>query len=186
VPAGDPEAPVSPATPPAEPGPEPVPVGEPGTDEEANLEALTARAKAYLDLAQRTKADFENYRRRMTREKAEAAGRGVARFVEDLLPAIDGLDHAIQAAESAAEGNGGVEQFVSGVKLVHEKMLTALQRAGIERLSPQGEPFDPQLHEALAQQPVEGATPGTVVEVYQQGYRLGEVVIRPARVVVAG
>jgi molecular chaperone GrpE len=64
--------------------------------------------------------------------------------------------------------------------------VAALQRVGIERYSPQGEPFDPTRHEALAQQPVEGAQPGTIVEVYQQGYLLGEVVIRPARVVVAG
>ena len=64
-------------------------------------------------------------------------------------------------------------------------MISALARAGIEPYSPQGEPFDPQHHEAVAQQPVEGAEPGTVVEVYQRGYRLGEAVIRPARVVVA-
>ena len=64
-------------------------------------------------------------------------------------------------------------------------MIAALARAGIERFSPEGERFDPQLHEAVAQQPVEGAESGTVVEVYQRGYRLGEVVIRPARVVVA-
>jgi molecular chaperone GrpE len=65
-------------------------------------------------------------------------------------------------------------------------VLAALSRAGIERFSPEGEPFDPTLHEAVAQQPVEGAQPGTVVEVFQSGYRLGETVVRPARVIVAG
>ncbi len=65
-------------------------------------------------------------------------------------------------------------------------MIAALQRAGIERYSPEGEPFDPTLHEAVAQQPVEGAEPGTVVEVFQRGYRMGDSVVRPARVVVAG
>jgi molecular chaperone GrpE len=191
VPAGDPEAPVAPAVPTEEPGPRPTPVGEPGEDHErkleADLEELTARAdKAdeYLELARRTKADFENYRRRATRDAAAAQERGIARLAKELLPAVDNLDRAVQAAES--EGNGSADQLVSGIKLVHADVLAALQRAGIERFSPQGEPFDPQLHEALAQQPVEGATPGTVVEVYQQGYRLGEVVIRPARVVVAG
>jgi molecular chaperone GrpE len=74
---------------------------------------------------------------------------------------------------------------VSGIKLVHADVIAALARAGIERFSPEGEPFDPQQHEAIAQQPVEGAQPGTVVEVYQRGYRLGDFVIRPARVVVA-
>jgi len=74
---------------------------------------------------------------------------------------------------------------VSGIKLVHDDVIAALARAGIEPFSPQGERFDPQLHEAIAQMPVEGAESGTVVEVYQRGYRLGDVVIRPARVVVA-
>ncbi len=74
---------------------------------------------------------------------------------------------------------------MSGIKLVHDDVIAALARAGIEGFSPEGEQFDPQMHEAIAQTPVEGAEPGTVVEVYQRGYRLGEVVIRPARVVVA-
>ena len=74
---------------------------------------------------------------------------------------------------------------MSGIKLVHDDVIAALARAGIERFSPEGERFDPQLHEAMAQMPAEGAESGTVVEVYQRGYRLGEVVIRPARVVVA-
>jgi len=69
---------------------------------------------------------------------------------------------------------------------VHADVLAALQRAGIERFSPEGQQFDPQRHEAVAQQPVEGAEPGTIVEVYQRGYLLGDSVIRPARVVVAG
>ena len=81
--------------------------------------------------------------------------------------------------------DNGTATLVSGIKLVHEDVIAALARAGIERFSPEGERFDPQFHEAVAQQPVEGAEPGTVVEVYQRGYRLGEVVIRPARVVVA-
>ena len=74
---------------------------------------------------------------------------------------------------------------MSGIKLVHADVIAALARAGIEPFSPEGEQFDPQCHEAVAQQPVEGAEPGTVVEVYQRGYRLGDVVLRPARVVVA-
>ena len=69
---------------------------------------------------------------------------------------------------------------------MHADVVAALGRLGIERFSPQGERFDPQQHEAVAQQPVEGAEPGTVIEVYQRGYRIGESVIRPARVVVAG
>ncbi len=159
---------------------------------EHDLEELAAKAEKadeYLELAQRTRADFENYRRRATREAAVAQERGIAKLAKELLPAVDNLDRALDAAASATPDGGpqdnGTATLVSGIKLVHDDVIAALARAGIERFSPEGERFDPQLHEAVAQQPVEGAESGTVVEVYQRGYRLGEVVIRPARVVVA-
>jgi molecular chaperone GrpE len=170
---------------------------------EPDLEALMAKAgKAdeYLALAQRTQADFENYRKRAMREAAAAQDRGVAKLAKELLPAVDNLDRALEAALAAA-GNDGVpgeggaaagapdnggNPLISGIKLVHADVIAALARVGIEPFSPQGEQFDPQHHEAIAQQPVEGAQPGTVVEVYQRGYRLGDSVLRPARVVVAG
>jgi molecular chaperone GrpE len=154
-----------------------------------DLEELTARAEKadeYLELAQRTKADFENYRRRAVREAAAAQDRGVAKLAKELLPAVDNLDRALAAAEAAGETDNGTATLVSGIKLVHADVIAALARAGIEPFSPEGEPFDPQHHEAVAQQPVEGAQPGTVVEVYQRGYRFGESILRPARVVVAG
>ena len=162
---------------------------------ERDLEELAAKAEKadeYLELAKRTKADFENYRKRAAREAAAAQERGIAKLAKELLPAIDNLDRAVQAAEATAgeattgEATNGHATLVSGVKLVHADVLAALQRAGIARFEPRGEQFDPQRHEAIAQQPVQGAAPGTIVEVYQQGYMLGEVVIRPARVVVAG
>jgi molecular chaperone GrpE len=164
---------------------------------EHDLEELTAKAEKadeYLELAQRTRADFDNYRKRAAREAAAAQERGIAKLAKELLPAVDNLDRALVAAESAAATDGtavgtgqdnGTATLVSGIKLVHDDVLAALGRAGIEGYSPKGERFDPQLHEAIAQQPVEGAESGTVVEVYQRGYRLGDVVIRPARVVVA-
>jgi molecular chaperone GrpE len=162
---------------------------EPEPDHEAklerDLEELTARAdKAdqYLELAQRTKADFENYRKRASREAAAAQERGIAKLALELLPAVDDLDRAMQATDGHEES----DTLASGVKLVHAGVLAALARLGIEPYSPVGERFDPQHHEAVAQQPVEGAEPGTIVEVYQRGYRLGESVLRPARVVVAG
>jgi molecular chaperone GrpE len=187
---GEPEAPTGPSqTPPAGPTtPGPPPTQNEDDHErrlERDLEELTAKAEKadeYLELAKRTKADFENYRKRATREAAAAQERGVARLARELLPAVDNLDRALEAADAAGE-NGNL---LSGIKLVHADVLAALQRAGIERFSPEGQPFDPQRHEAVAQQPVEGAEPGTVVEVYQRGYLLGDSVIRPARVVVAG
>jgi molecular chaperone GrpE len=161
---------------------------------EQDLEQLTAKAEKadeYLELAQRTRADFENYRKRAAREAAVAQERGITKLAKELLPAVDNLDRALEAAEAAAPGDSdGTAQadngtLVSGIKLVHADVIAALARAGIERFSPEGERFDPQLHEAVAQIPAEGAESGTVVEVYQRGYRLGEVVLRPARVVVA-
>ena len=153
---------------------------------EEDLEEITARAKKadeYLALAQRTKADFENYRKRAARETAAAQDRGVAKLAKELLPAVDNLDRALEAAQH--DGDNGASTLVSGIKLVHADVIAALSRAGIERFEPKGEQFDPQRHEAIAQQPVEGARPGTIVEVYQRGYVLGDFVIRPARVVVA-
>lgn len=157
---------------------------------ERDLEELAAKAEkadAYLELAQRTKADFENYRKRATREAAAAQERGITKLAKELLPAVDNLDRALEAAKTTdgAPQDNGTATLVSGIKLVHNDVIAALARAGIESFSPEGEKFDPQLHEAIAQTPVEGAESGTVVEVYQRGYRLGEVVIRPARVVVA-
>ena len=168
----------------------------PETDHERELEhdleelaAKAEKADEYLELAQRTKADFENYRRRATRETAAAQERGIAKLAKELLPAVDNLDRALDAAASASPDgtpqDNGTTTLVSGIKLVHDDVIAGLARAGIERFSPEGERFDPQMHEAIAQMPVDGAESGTVVEVYQRGYRLGEVVIRPARVVVA-
>jgi molecular chaperone GrpE len=155
-------------------------------------EALVERAmKAdeYLALAQRTQADFENYRKRAMREAAAAKHRGIATLAKELLPAVDNLERALVAAQAAAaaagEGDEVHAQLVSGVSLVNADVLSAFGRAGIEAFSPEGEPFDPQWHEAVAQAPIEGAASGTVVEVYQRGYKLGETVLRPARVLVA-
>ena len=157
-------------------------VVEAPADEDIAIKA--AKAGEYLALAQRTQADFENYRKRAAREAASAQARGVIKLAKELLPAVDDLDRALAAAEAA--GDGADEALVSGIKLVHADVIAALARVGIEQYSPKGERFDPQVHEAVAQQPFEGAEPGTVVEVYQRGYVLGDSVIRPARVVVAG
>ena len=150
-----------------------------------HLSALTAKAEEYLGLAQRTKADFENYRKRAVREAAAAQERGAIKLAKALLPAIDNLDRALAHADGAAEGENGAGAFVSGIETVRSDVIAALGHVGIEPYSPEGQPFDPQYHEAVAQLPVEGVPPGTVVEVYQRGYRLGEHVLRPARVVVA-
>ncbi|HXW58626.1 MAG TPA: nucleotide exchange factor GrpE [Solirubrobacteraceae bacterium] len=146
------------------------------------LVATAAQRDEYLALAQRTQADFENYRKRVARDAALAQERGVAKIVKELLPALDDIDRALEEA-----GTDGVDDDAlrAGVRLVRDGLTSALARVGVESFSPVGEPFDPELHEAMAQQPVPGAASGTVAEVYQPGYRLGDHVIRPARVVVA-
>jgi molecular chaperone GrpE len=150
----------------------------PPASERAAAQAVEDDAAKFLALAQRTQADFENYRKRMARENAAAKDRGVAQVAKELLPALDHLEHALKAAT-------GHEDVVKGFALVHDEILNALTRVGIEAFSPQGEVFDPNEHEAMAAHPSEDAESGTVIEVYQRGYRLNGQVLRPARVVVA-
>jgi molecular chaperone GrpE len=137
-----------------------------------------AERDQYLALAQRTQADFENYRKRVARDAAQAQDRGVAKLAKELLPALDNLDRAIEAAEAE-------DPLLAGVRLVRAELAAALARVGIEAFAPLGEPFDPNRHEAVAHRPMDGAAAGTVAEVFQNGYRMGETVIRPARVLVA-
>ncbi|HEV2980452.1 MAG TPA: nucleotide exchange factor GrpE [Solirubrobacteraceae bacterium] len=146
------------------------------------LVAVAAQRDEYLALAQRTQADFENYRKRVAKEAAAAQERGVARLAQELLPALDNLDRALEAAAEHADGEASL---LEGMRLVSNELHAALARMGIERFSPKGKPFDPAEHEAMAQQPVAGAQSGTVAEVFAPGYRLGKNVIRPARVLVA-
>jgi len=144
----------------------------------ADVAPANDEAARYLELAKRTQADFENYRKRMARENAVAADRGAARLAKELLPALDHLELALKAAGSDPE-------VTKGFAMVRDELLAGLGKAGIQAFSPQGEQFDPNQHEAMAQQPSEEAEPGTVLEVYQQGYRVNGAVLRPARVVVA-
>jgi molecular chaperone GrpE len=150
----------------------------------AELQSKAAERDEYLALAQRAQADFENYRKRATKDVAAAEGRGMAKLARELLPALDNLSLALAAAESGAETEHD-RKLVEGIRLVENELSAALARAGIEAYSPEGEPFDPELHEAMAKQPVEGVASGTVAEVYQRGYRQNGVILRPARVVVA-
>jgi molecular chaperone GrpE len=142
------------------------------------LAILATERDEYLALAQRTQADFENYRKRVARESALAQERGVAKLAKELLPALDNLDRALEAAATD-------DPLLDGVRLVRAELSAGLGRLGIESFGAAGDTFDPVEHEAVAQQPVEGAPSGSVVEVYQPGYRLGANVIRPARVLVA-
>ena len=135
----------------------------------------------YLELAQRTKADFENYRKRVAREATEALARGKADLARQLLPALDNLERALAAGEDAA--NHGA--LVEGVGMVRDELHSRLESAGVEAFDPTGERFDPQLHEALSMRPAEGTEPGVVLETVEKGYRLNGQVLRAAKVVVS-
>ena len=135
----------------------------------------------YLELAQRTRADFENYRKRVAKETSDALARGKAELARDLLPVIDNLERALQTgAEPSAH-----EALTRGVELVLEELRGKLASAGVEAFDPKGEKFDPQLHDALSTQPAEGTESGVVLETLEKGYRLNGQVLRPARVVVS-
>lgn len=170
--------------------PTPPPAGDaPQADAvETDLDALLADTQRerdeYLELAKRTKADFENFRKRMSSEVQAAASRGKAEVIREVVPVLDDLERAIQAAGLDPEGDSE-DGLAHGVLLVFRSLRDSLARNGVEAVDPQGEKFDPMAHEALSTQPADGVESGTVVEVMQKGYRLGEQLIRPARVVVS-
>jgi molecular chaperone GrpE len=188
VAAGDPPPPaVAKASSGAVP-PTPPPAGDASDQVEADFDVLLADAQRerdeYLELAKRTKADFENFRKRMASEVQAAAARGRAELIRDVVPVLDDLERAIQAAGLDPEGDSE-DGLAHGVLLVFRSLRDSLSRNGIEAVDPKGERFDPMSHEALSTQPADGIESGTVVEVVQKGYRLGEQLIRPARVVVS-
>jgi molecular chaperone GrpE len=135
----------------------------------------------YLELAQRTRADFENYRKRVAKETSEALARGKAELARELLPVIDNLERALATGSDAATH----EALVEGVGLVLNELRGKLGSAGVESFDPTGEKFDPQLHEALSTLPADGTESGIVLETMQKGYRLNGQVLRPAKVVVS-
>jgi molecular chaperone GrpE len=143
------------------------------------LATVTAERDEYLDLAQRVQADFENYRKRAVREQERLVAHAHERLVRELLPVLDDLERALEAAERHEEA-----QLVEGVKLVENSLRAALAKEGLTEVDTSGR-FDPHVHEALLTQPSEDAEPGTVLEVVQRGYRLGDKVVRPARVIVS-
>ena len=131
--------------------------------------------ESYLRLA----ADFDNYRKRVAREQAALTERANERLLNELLPVLDDLERALEAASKHEEA-----KLEEGVKLVHRSFLALLERHGLSEIETNGA-FDPHVHEALLAQPAEDAEEGSVLQVLQKGYRLGDRVLRPARVIVA-
>ena len=159
-----------------------------GEDVQDDISQLLADAEAkrdeYLDIARRTQADFENYRKRMAAEVQASALRGRAQVAREVVLVLDDLERALQAAGLDPEGDSE-DGLAHGVLLVFRNLRETLAKVGVEAVDPQGEKFDPNEHEALTSMPVEGVDGGQVVEVMQKGYRLDGQLIRPARVVVS-
>jgi molecular chaperone GrpE len=146
---------------------------------ESELEVAVRERGEYLALAQRTQADFENFRKRATRDTAAAGERARSGVVKELLPVLDNLERALASA-NPEEGH-----LAGGVELVHSELVGVLSRNGVQQFDPTGEKFDPAQHEALTVRPEEGTESGFVVDVVEKGYRSGDTVLRPARVVVS-
>jgi molecular chaperone GrpE len=142
------------------------------------LEQVTRERDEYLDALQRLKAEFENYRKRVAREHGDVVARAAERLVKQLLPVLDDLERALEAAASHEEA-----KLEEGVRLVQRSLADALAKEGLVEVETDGL-FDPHTQEALLSQPSE-AEEGTVIQVLQKGYRLADRVLRPARVVVS-
>ncbi len=150
---------------------------EPGDDDEVG--SLTAERDEYLDALQRLKAEFDNYRKRVERDREAQQKAGIREFVAELLPVIDNLERAVEAL------GGAGAPIVAGVEMVRGQLTGLLAGRGVEEIAAHASVFDPEVHEAVAQHPTDEHAEGTVVHVAEKGYRLGDTVIRPAKVVVA-
>lgn len=149
-----------------------------------DIEAAKAEAAASADRLSRLQADWENYRRRTERDRVTERERACEGLVKDLLPAIDDLERAIQHAQASAEGNEVAQQLADGVSAVHEKVVSVLERQGVEVIDPAGQPFNPMDHQAVGRVENADEYDETVADVYQKGYRMGGKVVRPAMVTV--
>lgn len=149
----------------------------------AENEELRAELEAEKDKLVRLTADFDNHRRRTLRDREEAHRYGHENIVKDVLGTVDNLERAIGHAQGS--GGGDFESMLQGVELVRRELLGALAHHGVEPIEADGEAFDPEVHEAMAQKEDDSVPVNTVVEVFQKGYRLRDRLIRPARVVVS-
>jgi molecular chaperone GrpE len=147
-------------------------------DLRAQVAAAEAKADEHLDDLRRLAAEFDNYRKRVARDQELTAARATESLVKNLLPVLDDLERALEAAEQHEEA-----KLEEGVALVHRALADLLKRQGLQEIETEGR-FDPHIHEALLAQPSE-AEEGSVIQVTQKGYRLGDLVLRPARVIVS-
>lgn len=173
-------------------GPE-IPEADPVTLEmdadprDAEIIDLKEEAGKLKDQLLRTLAEMDNLRKRMEREKAEATLYAASNFARDILSVSDNMDRALATAEAdhLKEATEPVKNLVAGVEMTNRELLNVFERHGITRVFPMGEKFDPHYHQAVFEVPTNDAAPGTVVQVMQAGFKIGDRVLRPAMVGVA-
>jgi molecular chaperone GrpE len=169
-----------------EPNDEAAPASAPAGENDV-LTGLAAQVAELRDKYLRAVAEAENVRKRAERDVADARAYGITAFARDVLAVDDNLARAIEAvdADARASASGTLRALLDGVELTHRELLKALERYGVRRLDPLGEKFDPNFHQAMFELPAPDAPAGTVVQVMQPGYAIGERVLRPALVAVA-
>lgn len=148
---------------------------------EQRLEAVKAERDDYLDKWTRSRADLENYRKRILKEMEEDRKYAPLPLLKSLLPALDGLDRALQSAKQTRN----VDELLAGLEMVVKQFETSLQNVGVQSVQALGQPFDPHLHEAIQQQPTNDFPPMTVVNDVERGYVLHDRVVRPSKVIVS-
>ncbi|GIW79170.1 MAG: protein GrpE [Gemmatales bacterium] len=149
---------------------------------EETIEEVRRQRDEYLELLQRTKADFENYQKRNQREREQERKYVLAPLARDLLPVVDNLERALAAAEQS----GDVQSLIEGVRIMKTQILDIFRRHGITRMEAEGQPFDPHLHQALMRQPTDDEESiNKVAQVLEAGYFIHDRVLRPASVAVA-
>ncbi len=150
------------------------------------LKARAAKADEHWDRLLRTTADFENFKKRATREKQDAIRYANEALIEKLVPVLDNFDMAINAAKTAqSTTNDGVQSLQSGIAMIHQQLKSALAESGLEEVDASGKQFDPNWHEAVSQQEAAEVPEGQVVQQLRKGYKLRDRLLRPAAVVVA-
>jgi len=171
-------------------GPEPVvskPYIMPDDPEEGSVEALAKEAAEARDKMLRTLAEMENLRKRTAKEVADARIYGITGFARDVLDIADNLQRALDAvpAETRESADPILKALIEGVELTERSLLNALEKNGVKKFDPSGEKFDPNFQQAMYEVPDASVPPGTVVQVVQAGYMIGDRVLRPALVAVS-
>lgn len=156
------------------------PVSDDASRDDADAKRLAGELEDMRQTLVRHQADFANFRKRAEKENREAGQRATARVIEQLIPVIDGFEHAL-----AAHREPQYEGYRKGFELIYKQLLDNLARLGVERIEPQGKEFDPHLHQAVERQETTDHPDGAVLEVYQPGYLYHGRVLRPAMVRVA-